>query len=90
MGQSPSGDGEGLVSRDRFAEDGDGALDRVEQPGDGQQGRRLAGPVRSEQGDHFPGVDVEAEIAHHRDAVVAGMEAVDLDQLLAHWCTIQS
>src|SRR2546422_11435963 len=47
-------------------------------------GGRLAGAVRSEQGEHLPAVDFKVNAVDGRDVRIPLHEAADLDHVLAH------
>ena len=65
--------------RDRAAEH-DLAGDRGELAGERQQRGRLPRAVRSDERHDLTGLDVEIDVAHHRDRAVAGGEATALEQ----------
>ncbi len=84
VGETSSRHEVSAVAVDGFTEHLDGATERCEQPGDGQQRRRLAGPVRAEEGDDLTGCDREIQVADDGDAAVAGVDAAQLDQRCVH------
>ncbi len=61
--------------------DPDLAPERREKAARGEQGRRLAGAVRTEEGDDLSLGDVERHVAHHRELSVAGDEVANGEQL---------
>ena len=59
---------------DRPAEQADLPGERGQQPGHGHERRRLAGPVRAQQGHDLARLDGERQVAHHDRAAVAGVQ----------------
>lgn len=68
----------------RAAQHGQLPLEARNEAGDGQQRRRLADPVRSEQGYDLTGIDIEVESLDDGDSAVADAHVVHLQQR-GHW-----
>ena len=79
VGDSEAGPGSGRLSTDVVPVDADHARHRTHEARDRSQGRRLAGTVGAEQGDHLSGTDVQVEVAHDGRGVVPRREAVELE-----------
>jgi hypothetical protein len=73
----------GALADDVVARDVRGSGGRRQQRREHQHGRRLAGPVRSEEAVHLPGRDVEVDPVHRtRPVLELADEAADLDAVV--------
>ena len=73
-----AGDGEAIERRDRGAGQLDRAGSRLDEAGDRSEQRRLAGPVRADEGDPVTALDGEVDVADRRPAAVGDGQALGL------------
>src|SRR5690606_21629678 len=85
--EAPAGDPPRRQAVDPLAFEGDGALPRLHEPGDGVDERRLAHPVAAEDGHHLVVAHGEVETAEDVTRAVVRVHAGELQDRVAHCVT---